>query len=83
MFLDDEHEPPELLSQHDTNEYTLGRLGKHNVVIAVLPDGEYGRASAASVAANMRNSFPNIRLGLMVGIGGGAPSEKQTRYSSR
>ncbi|THX02634.1 hypothetical protein D6D18_03960, partial [Aureobasidium pullulans] len=29
----------------------------------------------ASAAANMLNSFPNIKFGLMVGIGGGAPSE--------
>jgi nucleoside phosphorylase len=75
-FLDDEHEPPEFVSPNDTNDYTLGRLGKHNVVIAVLPDGEYGTASAASVATNILHSFPNVRIGLMVGIGGGAPSEK-------
>ncbi|EED11834.1 WD repeat-containing protein, putative [Talaromyces stipitatus ATCC 10500] len=75
-FLDDEHEPPEFVSPNDTNDYTLGRLGKHNVVIAVLPDGEYGTALAASVATNMLHSFPNVRIGLMVGIGGGAPSRK-------
>jgi nucleoside phosphorylase len=75
-FLDDEHEPPEFVSPNDTNDYTLGRLGKHNIVIAVLPDGEYGTASAASVATNMLNSFPNVRIGLMVGIGGGVPSQK-------
>lgn len=75
-FLDEEHEAPEFVSRNDTNDYTLGRLGKHNVVIAVLPDGEYGTSSAASVATNMLHSFPNIRIGLMVGIGGGAPSEK-------
>ncbi|KAH8652933.1 hypothetical protein BGZ61DRAFT_374430, partial [Ilyonectria robusta] len=75
-FLDEEHEVPEFVSPNDTNDYTLGRLGKHNVVIAVLPDGEYGTSSAASVATNMLHSFPNIRIGLMVGIGGGAPSEK-------
>ncbi|RYO78317.1 hypothetical protein DL764_010131 [Monosporascus ibericus] len=75
-FLDDEHDPPEFVSPNDTNDYTLGRLGKHNVVVAVLPDGEYGTSSAASVATNMLHSFPNVRIGLMVGIGGGAPSEK-------
>ncbi|GFG17472.1 probable serine/threonine-protein kinase PkwA [Aspergillus lentulus] len=36
--------------------------------------GEYGTSSAARVAENMMHSFPNIRIGLMVGIGGGAPS---------
>ncbi|KAJ4146961.1 hypothetical protein LMH87_001514 [Akanthomyces muscarius] len=76
-FLDDEHGPPELLSSNDTNHYTLGRIEKHNVVIAVLPDGEYGTSSAASVATNMLRSFPNIRIGVLVGIGGGAPTPKQ------
>ncbi|KAK8074520.1 hypothetical protein PG997_009183 [Apiospora hydei] len=50
VFLDDEYESPEHSAQHDNNSYTLGRIGKHNVVIAVLPDGEYGTASAAIVA---------------------------------
>ena len=75
-FLDEEHEAPDFVSPNDTNDYTLGKIGKHNVVIAVLPDGEYRTASAASVATNMFNSFPNVRIGLMVGIGGGVPSEK-------
>jgi nucleoside phosphorylase len=64
------------VSPNDNNDYTLGKVGKHNVVIAVLPDGEYGTSSAASVARDMLHSFPNIRIGLMVGIGGGAPSPK-------
>jgi hypothetical protein len=42
----------------------------------VLPDGEYGTASAAGVARDMLSSFPSVRLGLMVGIGGGAPNSK-------
>jgi hypothetical protein len=75
-FLDEEHEEPEYVSQRDNNSYTLGRIGKHKVVIAVLPHGEYGIASAANVAKDMLHSFPNIRLGLMVGIGGGAPSKE-------
>ncbi|KAF2496460.1 purine and uridine phosphorylase [Lophium mytilinum] len=75
-FLDEEHEGPEYVSPNDSNDYTLGRIGKHNVVIAVLPDGEYGTASAATVARDMLHSFPNVRIGLMVGIGGGAPSQK-------
>jgi hypothetical protein len=40
-------------------------------VIAVLPGGEYGIASAASVAKDMLTSFPNVRIELMVGISGG------------
>ncbi|KAF3907864.1 hypothetical protein ABW20_dc0107339 [Dactylellina cionopaga] len=75
-FLDETHEAPDFVSTNDNNHYTLGKVGKHNVVIAVLPDGEYGTSSAASVARDILHSFPNIRIGLMVGIGGGAPSPK-------
>lgn len=45
----------------------------NTVVIAVLPVAEYGPASVAIVVANMLNSFANVRIGLMVGIGGGVP----------
>jgi hypothetical protein len=72
-FLDEEHDRPSYLD-NDNNDYTLGRFRKHNVVIAVLPEGEYGTVSAAIVEGDMRKSFPNVRIGLMVGIGGGAPS---------
>jgi nucleoside phosphorylase len=75
-FLDEKHEGPEDLSSNDNNNYTLGRVGKHKVVIAVLPDGEYGISAATGVAKDMSHSFPNVRIGLMVGIGGGAPSRK-------
>lgn len=75
-FLDEEHEQPEFVAQHDNNVYTLGRIGRHNVVIAVLPNGEYGTAAAASVARDLLHSFPSIRIGLMVGIAGGAPSAR-------
>ncbi|KAN0087024.1 hypothetical protein V8E54_000712 [Elaphomyces granulatus] len=58
----------------DDNAYTLGEISGHNIVIACLPSGVYGIASAATVAANIRTTFPSIRFGLMVGIGGGVPS---------
>ncbi|KAH7186553.1 hypothetical protein BKA60DRAFT_503444 [Fusarium oxysporum] len=74
LFLDEEHEGPEFVSANDSNNYTLGKIGKHNVVIAVLPHGEYGISSAAGVAKDMLHSFPSVRFGLMVGIGGGAPT---------
>jgi nucleoside phosphorylase len=38
--------------------------------------GEYGTSLVARVAEDMMHSLPNIRIGLMVGIGGGAPSLK-------
>ncbi|EXM13459.1 hypothetical protein FOTG_18088 [Fusarium oxysporum f. sp. vasinfectum 25433] len=66
-FLDEEHEGPRAVAQNDNNNYALGRIGNHNIVIAVLPDGEYGTAVAAAVAREMLGSFPNIRIGLLVG----------------
>ncbi|KAL2860013.1 hypothetical protein BJX68DRAFT_251851 [Aspergillus pseudodeflectus] len=72
-FLDEEHEGAAYLSPNDANDYTLGKMGGHNVVIAVLPNGEYGTSSASGVARDMLHSFPNVKLGLMVGIAGGAP----------
>ena len=64
-------------AQGDDNNYTLGRIGEHNVVIAGLPAGNMGITPAAKVAADMLRSFPRIRFGLMVGIGGGAPSPNE------
>ena len=60
----------------DDNAYTLGEISGHNIVIACLPSGVYGTISAATVAAHMRTTFPFIRFGLIVGIGGGVPSTK-------
>jgi nucleoside phosphorylase len=59
----------------DTNSYRLGRIGKHHVVIACLPGGQYGACAAAEVANNMVRTFSkSLRIGLMVGVGGGIPS---------
>lgn len=57
----------------DKNAYTLGSIGKHNVVIACLPKGRYGTNPAATVAAQMAHTFASIKFVLMVGIGGGIP----------
>ncbi|GFF24720.1 hypothetical protein IFM46972_01153 [Aspergillus udagawae] len=60
----------------DNNTYTFGTMGGHNCVIACLPAGVYGHTSATIVASQMRLSFPSVRFWLLVGIGGGAPTEK-------
>lgn len=73
-MLDSIHTPLETQPKNDDNSYTLGRIGEHNVVMACLP--EYGVVSAAVTAKLMQNTFPRLRFGLMVGIGGGIPSEK-------
>lgn len=62
---------------NDNNAYTFGTIGGHHVVIGCLPEGRYGITSAAKVARDMTRSFPNLRFGLMVGIGGGAPTPQR------
>ncbi|KAN0083718.1 hypothetical protein V8E54_002806 [Elaphomyces granulatus] len=60
--------------ENDTNTYTLGQIGRHNVVLACLPSGTTGISAAATAARDLLRSFPKVRFGLMVGVGGGAPS---------
>ena len=73
-MLDEEHGKLTTKLGNDSNAYTLGRIGDHSVVIACLPKGQYGLVPATTAAINMLNTFEAIRIGLMVGIGGGAPS---------
>jgi nucleoside phosphorylase len=75
-MLDEEHArlPRDI---HDTNQYILGQLSGHNVVIASLPSGSQGTVAAATVAIHLARTFPSISLRLLVGIGGGVPSDKK------
>src|SRR5690242_16355300 len=75
-MLDEEHDTPRY-DTHDTNLYSCGRIGEHNVVIACLPEGQTGTSSAAAVAVQMKSTFSATRFGLMVGIGGGVPSQSE------
>jgi nucleoside phosphorylase len=72
-MLDEEHAAPTGFTRHqsDTNVYTWGRVGEHNIVIAALASGVYGTTSAATTASSLLASLPSIRIGLLVGIGGG------------
>ncbi|KAI1356915.1 hypothetical protein F5Y01DRAFT_301082 [Xylaria sp. FL0043] len=73
-MLDQRHDLPKLSRlPNDHNTYTLGSIGSHNIVVACLPKGKIGTVSAATVATQMVNTFPSIKFGLMVGIGGGVP----------
>ncbi|KAJ5150939.1 uncharacterized protein N7482_010191 [Penicillium canariense] len=75
-MLDERHRPlPRERHSRDNNTYILGRVESHNVVIACLPSGITGTVSAARVVNLMLSTFRHIQFGLMIGIGGGAPSE--------
>ena len=67
-MLDEEHPRPQK-KEHDVNNYTLGRIGVHNVAIACLPAGLVGNGPAATVAKDMVRSFP-IKFGLLAGAFG-------------
>jgi len=74
-MLDEKHQEP-LQDANDTNLYTLGRISNHNTVIVCLPAGQTGTNSAAAAVLQMKSRFTSIRFGLMVGIGGGVPSDE-------
>lgn len=71
-MLDEEHESL-AQSPADHNVYSLGSINGYNVIIAGLH--QTGNCSAAVVVTQMRMTFPNLRFGLLVGIGGGVPVE--------
>ncbi|GAB1207054.1 hypothetical protein APSETT445_005760 [Aspergillus pseudonomiae] len=56
-FLDRKHSRTERLSPSDNNHYTLGEIGGHQVVIAVLPNGEYGVSAAAGHGGLIQYDF--------------------------
>ncbi|KAM0431497.1 hypothetical protein ACHAPT_005475 [Fusarium lateritium] len=74
-LFDSKHDSPKN-PRGDSNSYALGMMHEHMVVAACLPSGEYGTNAAADSASNMKRSFPSIRFCLLVGIGGGAPTEE-------
>lgn len=68
------------IPDEDFNHYTFGVLGNHHVVVTQLPG--MGKVNATTAAVNMRRSFPNIKLCLLVGICGIVPvTEKDDERS--
>lgn len=78
-FLDETHGRIEDIDIRDANDYTLGRIGPHSIIIAVLPHWQYGTVNATAVAKDMSRSFLNLRFILMVGVGGGVPTNHDIR----
>ena len=61
------------LRLHDNSNYTLGRIGDDNVVIACFPSGARGMITVAKAARKIVSTFTGLRFGVLVGIGGGVP----------
>ncbi|KAL2817370.1 hypothetical protein BJX63DRAFT_419631 [Aspergillus granulosus] len=70
----DELHPTLPQPKSDHNVYTLGSVSGHNVVVACLPAGVYGTTSATAAVSHLMSTYQNVRFGLMVGVGGGVPS---------
>jgi hypothetical protein len=69
-----DHQHPDLPKPaNDQNTYTFGSIYGHNIVIACLPMGRTSVISTATVASQMVTTFPCIKFGVIVGIGGGIP----------
>ena len=73
-ILDERHQPITGQDKHDPNNYMVGRVHEHDVVITCLPAGVYGTNAAARVANDMLRTFTGLRFRLMVGIRGGIPN---------
>ncbi|RKK17816.1 hypothetical protein BFJ66_g927 [Fusarium oxysporum f. sp. cepae] len=66
-FLDEEHERPDFVSTNDNNDYALGKIGKHNVVIAVLPHWDYRRDEGGRLVKQWDLTTMNRGLVLVAG----------------
>ena len=70
---EDHGEPQTSPAAADQNRYTLGTIGHFRVVIACLPKIQLGSSFATASVKDMLFTFPNVRIGLCVGNGGGIP----------
>ena len=75
LLLDEEHEDLDL-GRGAKYQYVYGSMNGHNVVMGCLPASQMGKGAAAAVASEMGSIFASLRFGLLVGIGGGVPSEE-------
>lgn len=74
LLLDERHSDvplPETIYQ-----YVCGKINGHNVVMGCLPVASMGTTAASAVVTEMKIIFPKVRIGLLVGVGGGVWSEE-------
>lgn len=73
LMLDEEWPAPPYDTHYDENTYICGRINGHAVVVATCPQGETGNVNAGRLTGSLFKTFPNIRMAVLVGIGGGIP----------
>jgi nucleoside phosphorylase len=79
-MLDEEHTPPPYNTHYDENTYICGTINGHAVVVATCPQGETGNVNAGRLTGSMFKTFPNIRMVVLVGIGGGIPRTPASQH---
>ncbi|OAR01720.1 hypothetical protein LLEC1_03251 [Akanthomyces lecanii] len=57
---------------HD-HVFHAGEIAGYNTILATLTPGSYGTGSAAALASQVKILFPNLWLGLLVGVAAGLP----------
>jgi nucleoside phosphorylase len=73
LMLDEEHSTPPYDTHYDENTYLCGKINGHAVVVATCPQGATGNVNAGRLTGSLFKTFPNIRIAVLVGIGGGIP----------
>lgn len=63
LLLDQKHTDDFAAGPNDNNAYTRDTMGQHNIVITVLPYGEYGTASAAA-GSRQRHGVSSMSIGV-------------------
>lgn len=80
LVFDQTRSDEDIMSQKapgDENTYTIGTIGKHNVVLAYMPNT--GSVSAATVTARLQSTFTKIEIAFVVGVCGVTPKHATTK----
>ena len=64
-------------AEEDRNAYTIGLIGKHNVVLVHMAG--MGATDATTAVTGLRATFPNIDIVFVVGICGASPTNITTQ----
>ncbi|KAI9777219.1 MAG: hypothetical protein M1816_004826 [Peltula sp. TS41687] len=72
LMLEQRHPTPPYNTHYDENTYICGIISGH-AVVATCPPGETGNVNAGRLTGPMFKTLPNIRMAVLVGIGGGIP----------
>jgi nucleoside phosphorylase len=81
LMLDDEYDTPPYDTHYDENAYQCGSINGHAVVVASCSQGATGNVNAGRLTGPLFKTFPNIRMVVLVGIGGGIPRAEASEDS--